>query len=256
MARTKPKKKSRKSAQQLDIEARYAKERNRISNYISRLKKENIYTIYDILPKKPQKITEGSIRVLQKITPKKILELSQYIEPETGTVISSALERRYEKKQEGIEKGKKTRRIKKKAEEVKTKYKQWVYDDNESTFTPPSKSVKVTFDKVVIANFEMSLNRWPPEVADKVKSFIDRLIQEDDIDESDVAMMIVNSQANGVNFRFVDPYKPSAVKDFLADMLEYLPHINDDLTILKDNLLTEIEQLNYEEAGWNTAYWS
>lgn len=252
--KTKPKSKvkTRKSEKQQKIEAQYYKEQRRIKDYLRKLARENIFSNYEILPEEPKRITEGSVRKLKAITAQKILEKSVYINPETGEIISTALERRYEKKQEGIEKGKRTRALKKKQNETKQNYKEWLYNDNEENFVPPSRQAKISYDDVVIANFEMSLNRWPQDVADKVKSFIQRLIDEDEIEKSDVSQMIVNSQGEGVNFRLVNPYSDQAVKNYLAEMLEFLPEI-DDMPFLKETLLTEIEQMTYENEGWDTS---
>lgn len=69
------------------IHQQYMKERRRIQNTISRLKREGYIVDYEI-PKIPKRVTEGSIRNLQKQSVEKIREKSIYLDVETGEIIS------------------------------------------------------------------------------------------------------------------------------------------------------------------------
>lgn len=61
----------RKSEKQKAIEKEYRKQRKRIQNYVSKRKKKGFFSDFQ-LPKIPKKITEASVRRLEKITPKKL----------------------------------------------------------------------------------------------------------------------------------------------------------------------------------------
>lgn len=85
----KSKRKTKRSAKSTEIRQRYMKERKRIQNILSRLNKEGYVSNRDILPPIPKKVTEGSIRRLQKITPSKVRQKSVYLNRETGEIIDS-----------------------------------------------------------------------------------------------------------------------------------------------------------------------
>lgn len=82
--------KSKRKTKKSEIRQSYMKERKRIQNILSRLKKEGYVPTRDILPPIPKKVTEGSIRRLQKITPSKVRQNSVYLNRETGEIIDSS----------------------------------------------------------------------------------------------------------------------------------------------------------------------
>jgi len=65
----------------------YRKERKRVRDLIRRMKKRGYIDLDDILPPIPKKITKGSIRRLQELTPRKLQEKSRYV-TETGEIVS------------------------------------------------------------------------------------------------------------------------------------------------------------------------
>lgn len=71
-----------------DIRQRYMKERRRIQRFLRGAKKRGFEFQKDILPNIPKKITEGSIRRLQKLTPKTMYEKAEYVDPYSGQVVS------------------------------------------------------------------------------------------------------------------------------------------------------------------------
>lgn len=77
----------RHSAKQESLIKQYKKERSRILGYVSRKRREGFNTEEFVMPAIPKKISEGSIRKLQKITPGKIREKIYYISPYTGEYV-------------------------------------------------------------------------------------------------------------------------------------------------------------------------
>ena len=69
----------------MSIKSEYYKNRRRIQNYVRSLKKRGIETEYKI-PSIPKKITEASVRRLEKHTPSYILSKSYATEAETGEI--------------------------------------------------------------------------------------------------------------------------------------------------------------------------
>lgn len=71
-----------------DLIKRYKRERRRIQTAIRKLKTAG-YEVSKKIPKIPKKITEGSIRKLQKITTRSIQELATTVDLETGEIITA-----------------------------------------------------------------------------------------------------------------------------------------------------------------------
>lgn len=76
-------KKETKSA----VEKEYEKQQNRIKSYVRKYAEKGVIFSEDVLPNAPKKITEGSVRRLKQITPKKLMQKAFAIEPETGEVV-------------------------------------------------------------------------------------------------------------------------------------------------------------------------
>lgn len=94
-----------------DLLREYRKERKRVRDLIRRLKKRGYIDLDDILPPIPKKITAGSIRRLQEITPAKLYEKAQYVTPE-GEIVSGRKGRILERRR-ATEKAKETVKKKK-----------------------------------------------------------------------------------------------------------------------------------------------
>ena len=94
-----------------DLLREYRKERKRVNDLIRRLKKRGYIDLDDILPPIPKKITAGSIRRLQEITPAKLYEKARYVTPE-GEIVSGRKGRILERRR-ATEKAKETVKKKK-----------------------------------------------------------------------------------------------------------------------------------------------
>lgn len=80
------------------LEAEYRKQIRRIRQWERRNKPEGAQVVIDAIPKKPKRITEGTIRRLEKLTPEKLRKKVRYVDPETGEVLKARKDKRKEKK--------------------------------------------------------------------------------------------------------------------------------------------------------------
>lgn len=97
------------------IRQQYMKERRRIQSFIRRAQKRGYIIPESILPIIPKNITKSSINRLKKITPDKIYSKSEYINKETGELVSAKRGRIIERKK-ATEKAKATRQAKQKSQ--------------------------------------------------------------------------------------------------------------------------------------------
>ena len=102
---------AKKRKAQTPVEKAYSRERNRIKRFIRDAEKRG-YRFSDFsIPDKPKKITEASVRILQKYNPKYLYEKATFLDPDTGEIVSGQRGRHIERK-ESARKAKETRRIK------------------------------------------------------------------------------------------------------------------------------------------------
>lgn len=104
---------SRRKPKKTQAEKEYFRERNRIQKQIRRMISRG-YELAVQLPEIPKKIVAGSVRRLKKITTEKLYEKAEYVDTETGEIVSGKRGRRLERER-AAEKGKATRKQKKAA---------------------------------------------------------------------------------------------------------------------------------------------
>lgn len=86
-----------KRRKQTPAEKAYNRERRRIQRQITRMSQRGYDVPENILPPRPKRITEASVRRLQKITTPKPYERSRYIDLETGELLTGTEGRRLER---------------------------------------------------------------------------------------------------------------------------------------------------------------
>lgn len=101
-----------------DLLREYRKERKRVRDLVNRMKKRGYIDLDDVIPPIPKRITEGSIRRLKELTPRKLQEKARYVVPETGEKVSGRKGRLLERKR-ATEKAKETVKKKKEKEAAK-----------------------------------------------------------------------------------------------------------------------------------------
>ena len=84
------------------LEKQYDRERKRIKSFISNASKRGYIFRETLVPPKPKKITEASVRRLKKITPDYLYKKGEYVSFQTGEVISARKARSLERKESAL----------------------------------------------------------------------------------------------------------------------------------------------------------
>lgn len=181
MAKTKTKPKQK--AQSAEILNEYRKERKRIQNFMRRAEKRG-YVFQTQLPEIPQRITEASVRRLQRITPKSLYENALYIIKETGEVVEGSRGRHIERraaaeKQKSSAKFKQferniTARHKRILEEIEKARQQGEEIEEHEEYIPTQKSEKYVPDEsnIIISNVEETVSKIDSAYLETVEGLI------------------------------------------------------------------------------------
>lgn len=137
----------------------YRKQRKRIQSTISRLKKSGYFPAINILPDTPKRITQSSVRRLQKIDIEYIYKKSVYLDNETGEL----LEGRQPKSK---------RKQKKRTDKQKERY--------------------ADFTDMVIREYKNQISRFPAKVAEIIFRKLDEAIQKSGKDNVAYALQYKN----------------------------------------------------------------
>lgn len=92
------KKKTRPGTKKAEIERQYQKERKRLNQLARRLEKRGyIVNRSKFIPTKPKRLTEKSVERLRKIKPENVYKKIQFVDPETGEIVSGVKGKKIEK---------------------------------------------------------------------------------------------------------------------------------------------------------------
>ena len=80
-----------------EAERSYNAQVRRITQFVRRAEKRGYVFNQNVVPQKPKKITKASVRRLEKITPTKLYKKAEYVNYETGEVISGTKARKIER---------------------------------------------------------------------------------------------------------------------------------------------------------------
>ena len=139
-----------------EIQAQYNKERGRIKRLKTNLEKQGyIFPNENILPAIPKRVTEGSIRKLQRISQGTVARKGLYVKPETGETITGRTQYAKTHKPKGNKhKTKKTPR--KKAKKTRSDYYK-KSSKKKGTKFPPTEAEEVvynTFEEITYEKIE------------------------------------------------------------------------------------------------------
>ena len=146
----------------------YRKQRKRIQSTIRRLRKGGYFPAINILPDIPKRITQGSVRKLQKIDIEYIYEHSVFLDVETGEL----LEGRQPKSKRKPKSKADTKNKKKKQEQQKERY--------------------ADFTDMVISEYKRQISRFPAKVAEIVLRKLDEAIKKSGKDNVAYALQYKN----------------------------------------------------------------
>lgn len=144
----------------------YRKQRKRIQSTISRLRKKGYFPAINILPDIPKKITQGSVRRLQKIDIEYIYKKSVFLDVETGELIEG-------------------RKPKRKAKEKNN-------TKNKKEKTGQQKERYADFTDMVIREYINQISRFPKKVAEIVMRKLDEAIKKSGKDNVAYALQYKN----------------------------------------------------------------
>lgn len=204
----------------MSLKKEYMKERKRIQSYLSKQRKFGLEFSKNILPKIPKRITEGSIRRLQKITPQKIQEQAVFVDKDTGEVIEGKIAKKYAKG------------FNKQHQEYYPSETDIVlnnFADNVSHFEPMS--------MYSISNFKTMVARFPNSAEPIITPWINNLISEYGADN--VAQMLQDAMADGLMLTFEIAYDNSLLQNYMADLVDYLPEVGN---FTKDEILDKMSE--------------
>ena len=208
-------------------EGQYKKEIRRIKSFISRAEKRGYSFPDGVIPKKPEKITAGSIRKLKKITPDSLYKKAEYGGFATYGEIVSGIKGRKEERKQAAQKAANTRKERK---------------STDSERYNPSYEGSL-FDKTVLANYSSHVRQFNHYVGDYLVNWLFAMIDEQG--EHNVAIMLQKGAENSVIVTRQVIYGKDGYIQYIASMLDYLPEAG---YFTKKRIMDELPQyIEYEE---------
>lgn len=212
-------------------ERAYSKQVRRIKQFISRAEKRGFNFNENVLPKRPNRITQASVRKLAKLTPDKLYEKAEYAGPLSyGEIVPSI---------EGLKLERSARANK--AEETK-KYK-LAHTTQEPTntkgFIPPENISEDTsfFDAVVISGFKAHVRQFNEHASNLLLSWLDKILATNDV--HDVATMLNDGAEAGLIVTYQIVYSQDKLTQYMSEMLDYLPEAGE---LFKAEMMDAMEE--------------
>ena len=212
-------------------ERAYSKQVRRIKQFISRAEKRGFHFNENVLPKRPNRITQASVRKLAKLTPDKLYEKAEYAGTLSyGEIVPSI---------EGLKLERSVRANK--AKETK-KYK-LAHSTQEPTntkgFIPPENISEDTsfFDAVVISGFKAHVRQFNEHASNLLLSWLDKILATNDV--HDVATMLNDGAEAGLIVRYQIVYSQDKLTQYMSEMLDYLPEAGE---LFKAEMMDAMEE--------------
>lgn len=224
-----------KRLKQTPAERAYSKQVKRIKQFISRAEKRGYQFSEDVLPQRPKRVTQASVRKLAKLTPEKLYQKAVYggLASE-GEIVPAT---------EGV-KLERSLRAKKAAETRKYRLAEPVQEPtNTPGFVPPENLLEFGISNVIVQNFKSQILHFPKEIADKIIALINTLVSEQGID--DVAYSLQHMPMQFYEYINRQGYDSNAaIQEFSSALIEYLPNASEGY---KADLMDAFE---YNELGY------
>lgn len=204
-----------KRRKQTPAERAYSKQVKRIKQFISRAEKRGYQFSDNVLPQRPKRVTQASVKKLAKITPEKLYQKAVYGGLATYGEIVPAIE--------GL-KLERSLRAKKSAQTRKyrlTRPKQ--QPTNTPGFEPPENiSEDATFfDAVVISGFRSHVRQFNERASNLLLSWLDKILSTNDA--HDAATMLNDGAEAGLIVTYQIVYSQDKLTQYMSEMLNYLP---------------------------------
>lgn len=206
-----------KRRKQTPAERAYSKQVKRIKQFIRRAEKRGYQFSEDVLPRRPKRVTQASVRKLAKLTPDKLYKKAVYggLASE-GEIVPATVGVKLER----------SLRAKKAAENRKHRLEESV---QESTNTPgfvPPKNISedgTFFDAVVISGFKAHVRQFNEHASNLLLSWLDRILATNDV--HDVATMLNDAAEAGLIVTYQIVYSQDKLTQYMSNMLDYLPEV-------------------------------
>lgn len=222
-----------KRHKQTPTERAYSKQVRRIKQFISRAEKRGFHFNENVLPKRPNRITQASVRKLAKLTPEKLYQKAEYAGSATyGEVVSGVKGARLER----------SLRAKKAAETRKYRLLEPRQEPtNTQGFLPPENisEDESFFENVVISQWFATLELFSNgEAYSLLRSWMNSTIKTEG--KHNTAIMLQLGAENGHLLTWEIVYKNDNAVLYIGYMLDYLP---DQGVLYKEETLDRIEYM-------------
>lgn len=212
-------------------ERAYSKQVRRIKQFISRAEKRGFHFNENVLPKRPNRITQASVRKLAKLTPDKLYEKAEYAGTLSyGEIVPSI---------EGL-KLERSARANKGAETKKYKLTHPTQEPtNTKGFIPPENISEDTsfFDAVVISGFKAHVRQFNEHASNLLLSWLDKILATNDV--HDVATMLNDGAEAGLIVTYQIVYSQDKLTQYMSEMLDYLPEAGE---LFKAEMMDAMEE--------------
>lgn len=204
-----------KRRKQTPAERAYSKQVKRIKQFIRRAEKRGYQFNENVLPKRPNRVTQASVRKLAKLTPDKMYKKAVYGGLATMGEIVPATE------------GVKLERSLRAKKAVQTRKYRLLQSKQQPTNTPgfePPENIsedETFFDAVVISGFRSHVRQFNERASNLLLSWLDKILSTNDV--HDVAIMLNDGAEAGLIVTYQIVYSQDRLTQYMSEMLNYLP---------------------------------
>lgn len=220
-----------KRHKQTQAERDYSKQIRRVKQFIRRAEKRGYQFDEDVIPQRPKRITQASVRKLAKLTPEKLYQKAEYGGLASyGEVVTGVKGVRLERSLRG----------KKTAETRKYRLAEPRQEPtNTQGFVPPENISEDTsfFDAVVITGFKSHVRQFNEHASNLLLSWLDRILATNDA--HDVATMLNDGAEAGLLVTYQIVYSQDKLTQYMSQMLDYLPEAGE---LFKAEMMDAMEQ--------------
>lgn len=203
----------------------YNKQLKRVKSFIRRAEKKGFVFSENVIPNRPKRITQASVRKLEKLTPNKLYQKAKYVSEATyGEVIS----------------GKKGLQIVKQQQKQRNIQVEPPTQESTNTegFTPPTYVSHDTsfFARVVISNYRVNLLRFNEMCRDLLTHWLDAQIEKNG--ELGVAIMLEDGAKAGYLVNYKIAYEAEKIFEYMSHMMDFMPDTDD----IREKVMDAFEQ--------------
>lgn len=216
-----------------NLKKEYMRQRRRIQAYIRRNEKKGFIFKTDTLPEIPKRITPASIRRLERLTPKKLIQKSRFVDMETGEILTSKQGKKL------IQKESRQRRRARTLEQARPKEE---IERPKSTAPPESMP---NGEDIIISNFRYNIGSLSEAAYSLINDWLNNQISKHG--KEAVAIMIEEATEAGAIPEVAVSYNTALLLERLSEMLLYLP-LNDEEKKQWNETLDELE--SWDDFEW------